>query len=111
MNWYLTKLVFRITCGDGKHQPQFDEQLRLISAENEENALAKIDRLIREEQEILGSKNQSAIRWDFINMTEFYQLDEFKDGSEIYFNIPDVKDADQYIEMVNQKALLIKQNQ
>ncbi|MEP7129294.1 MAG: DUF4288 domain-containing protein, partial [Chitinophagales bacterium] len=29
MNWYLAKIVFRIICGDGLHQPQFDEQLRL----------------------------------------------------------------------------------
>lgn len=110
MNWYLTKLVFRITCGDGKHQPQFDEQLRLISAKNEDEALAKIDSLIRKEQDILGGNSKSAIRWDFINMTEFYQLDELKDGSEIHFNIPEVNDADKYIEMVNQKALLIRQN-
>ncbi|MFA6946933.1 MAG: DUF4288 domain-containing protein, partial [Pedobacter sp.] len=33
MNWYVAKLIFRITCRNGNHQPQFDEQLRLISAE------------------------------------------------------------------------------
>lgn len=43
-------------------------------------------------------------------MTEFYQLDELKDGSEIYSNILEVNDAEQYIEMSHQKALLIEQN-
>lgn len=26
MNWYVAKLIFRITCGNGNHQPQFDGQ-------------------------------------------------------------------------------------
>ena len=43
-------------------------------------------------------------------MTELYQLDELKDGSEIYCNILEVNDADQYIEMSHQKALLIEHN-
>ena len=39
MNWYLTKIVFQIICGDGDHTPQFDEQLRLIRADKKEEAL------------------------------------------------------------------------
>ena len=39
MNWYLSKLVFRIVCGDGQHRAQFDEQLRLIAAADKENML------------------------------------------------------------------------
>ena len=38
MNWYLTKMVFRIICGDGSHKAQFDEQLRLIHANSKEDA-------------------------------------------------------------------------
>ena len=34
MNWYLAKFVYRIVCGNGNHIPQFDEQLRLITADN-----------------------------------------------------------------------------
>ncbi|MFA6944464.1 MAG: DUF4288 domain-containing protein, partial [Pedobacter sp.] len=76
----------------------------------EKLALAKAHKIIQEEKNILASRNQTAIRWDFINMTELYKLDELKDGSEIYYNILEVNDADQYIEMSHQKALLIGQN-
>ncbi|WP_276363195.1 DUF4288 domain-containing protein [Daejeonella sp. H1SJ63] len=110
MNWYVAKLIFRITCGNGNHLPQFDEQLRLISAKNEQEALAKARKMISEEQSILENRDDKAFRWNFINMTELYQLDELKDGSEIYCNILEVNDADQYIEMSHQKALLIEQN-
>ena len=41
MNWYIAKIVFRIITGDGDHKPQFDEQLRLINANNEEQAFEK----------------------------------------------------------------------
>lgn len=44
-------------------------------------------------------------------MTELYQVDELKDGSEIYCSILEVNDAEEYIEMSHQKALLISQNQ
>jgi hypothetical protein len=59
----------------------------------------------------MENKGQYPIRWDFINMTELYQVDELKDGSEIYCNILEVDDAAEYIEMSHQKALLITQNQ
>jgi hypothetical protein len=35
MNWYVAKLVFRVISGNGDHNAQFDEQLRLINADNE----------------------------------------------------------------------------
>ena len=38
MNWYVAKLVFRVISGAGDHQAQFDEQLRLINADNELSA-------------------------------------------------------------------------
>ena len=41
MKWFLAKLVFLIHCGNGNHTPQFDEQLRLIYAEDELHAFHK----------------------------------------------------------------------
>ena len=41
MNWYLSKIIFRIVCGEGQHTPQFDEQLRLIAASDEQEAFQK----------------------------------------------------------------------
>ena len=41
MNWYVAKIVFRIISGEGNHNAQFDEQLRLISAEDEHQAFEK----------------------------------------------------------------------
>ena len=51
MNWYLTKIVFRIVCGEGKHTPQFDEQLRVIAADNKEEAFYKARAIGKDEEE------------------------------------------------------------
>lgn len=51
MNWYLTKLVYRIICGQGNHTPQFDEQLRLIEAGHSEEAYEKAVALGEREQD------------------------------------------------------------
>jgi len=40
-NWFLAKIVYHIISGEGNHTPQFDEQLRLIQAENELQAIQK----------------------------------------------------------------------
>ena len=42
MKWYLAKIIYRIICGEGIHTPQFDEQLRLIHAEDEMNYIRQI---------------------------------------------------------------------
>ena len=41
MSWYLTKIVYRIICGQGNHTAQFDEQLRLIEAGSSQEAFEK----------------------------------------------------------------------
>jgi len=49
MNWYMAKLVYQFICGNGKHTPQFNEQLRLIVAEDALHAFYKA-RLIGERE-------------------------------------------------------------
>ena len=39
MNWYVVKIVFKIVSVKEVNQTQFDEQLKLIEAANEEEAL------------------------------------------------------------------------
>ena len=51
MNWYLAKFVYRIVCGNGSHNPQFDEQLRLIAATGREEAFTKAQQMGRNEEE------------------------------------------------------------
>lgn len=104
MNWYLTKTVFQIICGDGDHTPQFDEQLRLISASSKEAAFNKAQNIGKREEETFYNRKQQLVRWEFINVSEIYKISELIDGAEIYSRIEERDNAEAYIHVINQKA-------
>lgn len=108
MNWYLTKMVFRIICGDGDHTAQFDEQLRLITAASKEEAFHKAQLLGGREEEIFFNKNQQLVQWQFISVSELYQLNELIDGAELYSRIEEKESADSYLHIIHKKAEQIR---
>jgi hypothetical protein len=104
MNWYLAKFVFRIVCGEGNHSPQFDEQLRLVSASNKEEGFLKAQAMGRKEEESFYNRRQELVQWQFINISEIYLLSDLIDGAELYSRIEEKENADAYIYTINQKA-------
>lgn len=104
MNWFLAKMVFQIVCGDGNHQPQFDEQLRLIAAHDAKEAFAKAKQLGECEQDSVVNKNNELIKWKFINVSELYSLNENAHGAELYYKILEPHDVHEYVQMIHQQA-------
>jgi hypothetical protein len=104
MNWYLAKIVFRIVCGNGEHTPQFDEQLRLVSATTKEEAFRKAQQTGAKEADTFFNRKEQLVQWQFVNVCELYRLSELIDGAELYSRIEEKDNADQYIQIVNQKA-------
>ena len=111
MNWYLTKIVFRIICGDGLHAAQFDEQLRLIEASTEDEALEKARALGKNEQETFYNLKQQLVQWQFVNVSELYRLSELIDGAELYSRIKEVDNGDTYTSFVHLKAESIQKKE
>lgn len=104
MNWYLSKIIFRIICGEGNHTPQFDEQLRLIFAHNEEEAFDKAMSIGRREQDGFYNHDQQLVQWKFINVAELYRISGLLDGAEMYSRIQETDDAEAYIDHANRLA-------
>jgi hypothetical protein len=104
MNWYLSKIVFRIICGEGQHTPQFDEQLRLIIADNEQEAFDKAMMIGEKEQDGFFNQDQKLVQWKFVNVAELYKLSGLLDGAEVYSRIEEIDDPERYIEFTNKKA-------
>jgi hypothetical protein len=104
MKWYLAKLVFRIVCGEGEHTAQFDEQLRLIAASDEDEAFGKAKDMGQCEQDTFYNLKQQLVQWKFVNVPELYHLTELIDGAELYSRINEVDDADAYTIFVHRKA-------
>lgn len=108
MKWYLAKLVFQIICGDGDHMAQFDEQLRLIAAAGENEAFSKAMTIGNEEEESFYNSKQQLVRWQFINVSELYQVNALTDGMEMYSRISEVDNAEAYTSFVHRKAEAIR---
>jgi hypothetical protein len=110
MSWFLAKIVYRIVCGEGDHTPQFDEQLRLIEADDETTAFAKAQAIGEQEQEMFLNQQQKLVQWKFINVCELYKLSALIDGAELYSRIQESDNAGMYIELVHRKAAHIRSN-
>ena len=102
-------MVYQIICGAGEHAPQFDEQLRLIVAENLEVALRKAHAMGTREQDSFLNQKNDWVRWKFINVSDLYPMNQLIDGAEIYSRIEEVDNADAYISFVHQRAEAIEQ--
>jgi hypothetical protein len=111
MNWYLAKIVFRIICGEGHHSPQFDEQLRLINAHDEDEAFFKAQSLGVQEEDTFQNIQKQQVQWQFINVSELYRLSALIDGAELYSSIRETDEAEHYIDLVHKKAEGIQEKQ
>src|ERR1700743_3636152 len=98
MNWYLSKIIFRIICGEGQHTPQFDEQLRLIAAEDEEEAFARATLIGGQETDKFYNHDQQLVQWAFVGVSELYRFSGLLDGAEMYSRIQETDDPDAYID-------------
>ncbi len=104
MNWYLTKLVFRIISGNGDHRAQFDEQLRLVTASDEKEAYHKACLLGKREEDTFINRKKQWVQWSFINVCEVKHLVDLSDGAELYSRIEEKDYAEAFIQIVNKKA-------
>ena len=104
MNWYLTKMVFHIICANGNHTPQFDEQLRLIEAEDEQDAFARAQSIGINESDIFTNAKDQEVQWKFVNVAELYKISAFIHGAELYSRIYETDHPQDYINLVNKKA-------
>lgn len=110
MQWYLAKLVYQIICGDGTHTPQFDEQLRLIMADDELHAFQKARLTGEKEQDNFLNQSMKPVLWKFIDVPELYPLSELVDGAEMYSRIREEESADIYIRITQMKAAHLFEN-
>jgi Domain of unknown function (DUF4288) len=108
MKWYLSKLVFRVIYGNGSHSAQFDEQLRLIFAEDEFHAFQKARTI--GDRECMNTALNNSVQWKFIDVTELYPLTNIADGAEVFSNITEEADADMYIRNTQKRAVQLLQN-
>jgi hypothetical protein len=108
-NWFVAKLVFRVITGNGNHTPQFDEQLRLINADNAQEAFFKARYLGANEQTEFATEDLNEVSWQFVDVAELTPILAFQDGLELHSRIHEADSATSYISFVHHRAKTIMQ--
>jgi len=108
MNWYLAKIVFQIVIKGCLAPQQFDEQIRLISAATETEAIEKASIICKKEETCFASQEQQLIKWQFVNVCEVYCINEALDGGEIVSTLREVSSPDHYRQLINDKAAQLR---
>ncbi len=108
MNWYITKIVFNIAADHSSHQ--FDEQLRLVTAESKEEAFLKARTIGLREEDTFYNDKMKEVKWEFVNVSEIIPIRNLEDGTELYSRIHETEEATSYINFVHRKAIALRKN-
>jgi hypothetical protein len=108
MNSYLAKLIFNIVIDNKKEASQFDEQVRIIQANNMEEAFSKARTIGKQQEEFFMNQRNEMVNWKFIDVVDLHALTEVKDGEQVYANTHETESVDSFIEFARQKAMLIQ---
>ena len=103
MNWFVAKVIFQIEGGESSY-PQFDEQLRLIDAINEELALEMAHQLAYIYQDEVKSDKQQTVKWKFIAVTELEHLGNLEHCKELHYHIVEPDHIESYLALSHEKA-------
>lgn len=107
MNWFIAKIVFKISTEGNASMHQFDEHLRLIRALTFEEALLKARRLGLQDEDYFYNNKKQLVSWEFVNVADLRCLNDLADGVELYSQIEERKDGGEYIHDVHQRAALL----
>ncbi|MCE2995601.1 MAG: DUF4288 domain-containing protein [Cyclobacteriaceae bacterium] len=103
MKWYLAKFVYQKVSGSGP-TPQFDEQLRLIKAEEYQWACEKASILGRLFECDFTNKKDDPGKWKFVSVVDVLPMGLLQDGEEIYSTIEQPKDVTDYLNRIKVKS-------
>ena len=84
--------------------------MRLIVADNEEEALQKAYEIGRQEEECFYNVAEKLVQWKFINVAELFRIAGLIDGAEIYSKIEEKENGELYTEMIHKRAAGLREN-
>ncbi len=106
MSWYVAKIIFQIK-GEGMQSQQFDEHLRLIEAENFEDAFFIARMLGISFEETVINKEHGLVQWEFVNVAELRPL-KLKSGMELHSQVREMEEGNQYINYIHNQAAVMQ---
>lgn len=108
MYWYIAKLVYQILVNETTESDQFEEQLRLIRAENKQQALGKAMDLGEQEESLFYNYRDEPVYWKFLEVTELQPLPQLDDGLQLYSHLEQPEYTESYVALMQSKAERIR---
>lgn len=107
---FLAKVVFQIHVHQHPSSNEFDEQVRLIHAQDEVGAYQKASMLGKNSETSFINENGKQLSWRFIGITELINISNKQHGEELYSSSSAVDCADTYIDSIRHKSTLLQLN-
>lgn len=104
MYWYIAKIVYQILISDGRDASQFEEQLRLIQANDKAEALSKAIALGEKEESLFYNFRDEPVYWKFLDVPELQPVQQLDDGLQLYSHLEVPEYAESYLALVQHKA-------
>lgn len=104
MNWYIAKIVYQILVSEGREAAQFEEQLRLIQADNKQKALEKAMAIGEQEESLFYNYRDQPVYWKFLDVPELHLVRQLNDGLQLYSHLEEPEYADAYLALLESKA-------
>lgn len=109
MYWYLAKLVYRITSGNGHHTPQFDVQYRLVRAEEPGWALEKAHILGKIGEATFENEKHEPVKWEFIAVEDVRKIPHLDDGAQLYGRIFETDNPGEYMAVMHARSQRLRE--
>jgi hypothetical protein len=106
MNRFLIKLNFQIRIADDNSR--FDEQLRVIDALNEEEAIFKGVALGRSEETLYLNNEAEEVNWKFLGITDVLNVTAMKSGEMVSERLSRKTDHASYTAFLKKKSIEIQ---
>lgn len=104
MNWYLAKIIYQVVSGAGNHAPQFDEQYRLIKADELTWAWEKANVVGRCGETLFDNDQNENVQWRFMVVEDVVLIDAVEDGMQVYARTVEPVDCEEYIQLSKVRA-------
>lgn len=92
----------------GSVRPQFDEQVRLVSADSKEEALLKARIIAIGEEDFCLRQENNQVTWEFINIPEIVEVRTPEDGKQLTSRTIETESPEDFIREVHERALFLR---
>lgn len=111
MSLYLARLMFAVYINNATKPYEFDEQFRLIESANLKEAITKAIKVGCMQEGVVITANNDEILWQFLDVTEVYELGNVSDGEQLYSLTHKTDDAEAYVRYIKNKSVFFAEKE